>query len=509
MEMEQAFSILNYSFETQDSGDENFDPKGLSDSVYASISAERAKISELYSGLTDYISQAHQSVEQLMIESQLEVKQGIERFSAVNTAKNQFRQRMQKTSLLIGDVKHQSINFFKQHYDKLKDSTLNQSERSIDRILQKKILSKTLDTTTIRQFVDESYLINPELKDLPRVYFRLFALDPIQDKRFFVAHKSRWQHFESFSNAEGFRESQKMLVIGDRGIGKSSILNVAQMDIKSERLIRMNNDVHKNPVDNLARILSCNSSVSSILLNLQKQSTTIIIDNIDQWLSKNNIRQFEDFLDIIKQSPHKTHWILSITKSNLDSFDKAFKIRSLFNKLIDLNETNLDNSREIILGRHRLSGLNINFPKTFISDLVMKVGFSTEDEMFFRVLFERSGGHLRHLIYLWLLSLESSDGKSIKLSLGRGLDRGLPMIHEFSNLQKYILAELYGYHQLSINQLSRTLGVSYSIVDNETQYLEHCGLIQSKGVDRSMLELPSHLIHLIGKELKVEGILND
>lgn len=83
------------------------------------------------------------------------------------------------------------------------------------------------------------------------------------------------------------------------------------------------------------------------------------------------------------------------------------------------------------------------------------------------------------------------------------------MIHEFSTLQKYILAELYSYHQSSVHQLSLNLGVSYSIVDNETQYLEHCGLIQAKGVDRSIVELPNHLVHLIGKELKNEGILND
>ncbi|MCJ8275796.1 MAG: hypothetical protein MJK18_03065, partial [Bdellovibrionales bacterium] len=334
------------------------------------------------------------------------------------------------------DFRKETVNKVKSSYEWFKNSTLNQTERPIDRTLAKKMLSKTLDTTTIRQYVDESYKINLDFKNLPRVYFRLFALDAIQDKRFFVAHRSRWKHFEPFSDTNVFRESQKMLVIGDRGMGKSSLLNVAQMDIKTDRLIRMNDDVHKDPIGNLSRILSCKSSVSAIHKNLQKQSSTIIIDNIDHWLTKTNVAQFEDFLDIIKQSPHNCHWILSISKSNLDSFDKAFKMRSIFNKLIDLNETDLENSREIILGRHRLSGLDIEYPKTFVSDLAMRVGFSTEDEMCFRVLFERSGGHLRHLIYLWLLSLDSADGKSVKLSLSQGVDRGLPMVHDFSTLQK-------------------------------------------------------------------------
>jgi Kef-type K+ transport system membrane component KefB/energy-coupling factor transporter ATP-binding protein EcfA2 len=447
MEMEQAFSILNYSFESQHSSENDIDTKDLAESIHTTITSEKDKISGLHTGLTDYINQAKQSVEKLLEESQFEVKQGVERFSAVSTAKNQFRQKVYKATSSLSELKKQTYKNIRQLYDRFKNSNLNQTERHIDKVLQKKMLSKTLDTTTIRQFVDESYQIDLDFKNLPRVYFRLFGLDPIQDKRFFVAHQSKWQHFEPFSDTSGFRESQKMLIIGNRGMGKSSLLNVAQMDIKSERLIRMNDDVHKNPIDNLARTLSCRNTVSSIHSSLQKQSTTILIDNIDHWLSKTNVRQFEDFLDIIKQSPHNSHWILSISKNNLDSFDKAFKLRSIFNKLIDLNETNLENSREIILGRHRLSGLNIEYPRTFVSDLVRKVGFSTEDEMFFRVLFERSGGHLRQLIYLWLLSLESSDGKTVQLSLTNSIDRGLPMVHEFSTLQKYILAELYAFHQ--------------------------------------------------------------
>ena len=137
----------------------------------------------------------------------------------------------------------------------------------------------------------------------------------------------------------------------------------------------------------------------------------------------------------------------------------------------------------------------------------MRLGLSTEDEMFFRVLFERSGGHLRHLIYLWLLSLKKSDGKSIELSMSKTLERGLPMIHEFSSIQKYILSELYSYHHLNLQCLSNDLGVSQSIVDNETQYLEHCGLLTPRGIDRNTFEIPDHLVHLVGFELKKEGIL--
>lgn len=509
MEMEQAFSIITYSLESQIGGETELSQIELKESLLNSIATEKDKIQELHSGLSEYITTANESAEKLLEESQQEVKQGIERFSVVSTAKNQFRQRLYGLVNNVKARKHYLDQKIDGYYQRVKNLALQQSEREIDRALSKKIVAKTLDTTTVRQFINETYKINTEISDLPRVYYRLFSLDPIQDKRFFVAHQKRFRHFEPFGDEKGFTESQKILIIGDRGMGKSSLINVAQMDIKTDRLIRIESEDLNGPVKALAQALGCNVSTSSILNSLRKKTTTVIIDNVDQMLNKKKLQQFENLCDIIKQSPHQAHWILSITKFNLDSLDRAYKIRSLFNKLVDLNEVNLETCKEIILGRHRLSGLRIKYPKTFISDWAMRVGLSTEDEMFFRVLFERSHGHLRHLIYLWILSLKKSDGKSIELSMSKTIERGLPMIHEFSTLQKYLLNELYSYHHLSVQTLSDNLGVSYSIVDNETQYLEHCGLITTRGIDRSTFEIPNHLVQPIGFELKKEGILYD
>ena len=507
LEMEQAFSIINFSLESQLAGESDLNPKELQESLLGSIASEREKIEELYQGLNEYVNSSSDSTGKLLEECQIEVKEGIERFSVVSTAKNQFRQRLYNTVQNVKKTRtsfNDRVNRFK---NKFQNMSLHHNERNIDKALNKKLMSKTLDTTTVRQFINETYQLNTQIKNLPRVYFRLFSLDPIQDKRFFVAHQNHWEHFANFSKEDGFTESQKILIIGDRGIGKSSLINVAQMEIQTERLIRIESIDHKGPLAHLAQVLGCKANVASVVSKLRRNPATVIIDNVDHMVNRHDLTQFEMLFEVIKQSPPKSHWVLSITKYNLDSLDQSFKIRSLFSKLIDLHEVGLDSAREIILGRHRLSGLEIEYPKTFISDFALKVGLSTEDEMYFRILFERSHGHLRHLVFLWLQSLQSSDGKTVELSLSKTVDRGLPMIQEFSFLQKYILNELYNYHHLSVHTMSQNLGVSYSIVDNETQYLEHCGLITPKGIDRSVFEIPNELILPVGVELKKEGIL--
>ena len=259
----------------------------------------------------------------------------------------------------------------------------------------------------------------------------------------------------------------------------------------------------------LARALECKPNSRDILVHLREHPATIIVDDIDQMLDLRNIEHFEVFFEIINQSPHQSHWILSMTKSNLDVIDKTFKARRLFGKIIDLHEVDLDECRDILLGRQRLSGLAIDYPHTFLSDLALKFGLSSNDEMFFRVLHEKSHGHIRHMIFLWLLSLKSCDGKSIDLSLEKVTDRGLPMIQEFSFPQKMILSQLYHFHFRSGRRLSRKLGVPQSIIDNELQYLEYCGLVQSRSVDRTTYEIPKHLVMPVGQELKKGGFVDE
>ena len=54
MEMEQAFSIITYSLESQIGGeDSEVDPDEMTESLQSSISAEKEKIQELYDGLID------------------------------------------------------------------------------------------------------------------------------------------------------------------------------------------------------------------------------------------------------------------------------------------------------------------------------------------------------------------------------------------------------------------------------------------------------------------------
>ena len=505
LEVEQTFSIINCTIESED--DEEHRSKNAEESILKAIDSERDKISELHRGFTNYVTQVNSSVKKLLKECQTEVGRGTENFSMATAAKNQFRQKLHNIVHTIQKTKQSLDKEIDDSYQKIKNSIIHQSEREIDKIISGKIISKTLDTSTIRQFINETHVISQNLNQLPRVYFRLFNLDPIQDKRFFVAYQKHLNYLKALSKEENLHESQKVLIIGDRGMGKSSLINIAQMDIKTGRLIRIEADDNETPVKTMARTLNCNTNTISILQAMKKTSTTIIMDNADQLLNKRHLKDFEKLFDLICQSPQQVHWILSITKCNLETLDLAYGLRNLFSKIIDLDKLDFKSGMEIIFGRHRLSGLAIEYPKTFINNLALKLGLSTEDKMFFRVLFERSHGYVRHLIHLWLLSLISADSHSIKLSIERTTDWGMPMIHDFSNFQKHLLAQLYSHHHLNIQTLGNNLGTSPSVVNNDIRYMEQCGLVQSWSVDRTHFKIPNHLTTPVGQELKKEGII--
>jgi len=506
MEMEQAFSILTYAFGTQGDEETETSEKESVQSILATIETEKEKILELHTGLSSYIEMANESATQLIKESEAEVKSGIERFSVVSTAKNRFRNQVQSLSSRYRERKLKIQNSWRKVYRTIKNSTRFLKERDIDVILKRKITSQTLDTTTIRRFIDETYSIPTDIQNLPRVYFRLYSLDPIQDKRFFVAHREILRSLHQQTKAP---TSSKMLILGSRGMGKSSLLNIAQMDIRSKRLIRIEDDPQRPPIDVLAEQLSAPRKFTGLLRNLREHPTTIIIDNIDHWLQHGSVEKFIEFLQVVKESPSNCNWIFSMTKCNFSNFESAFKVRSIFNKLIDLNAAGEDITKEMILSRHRLSGMGIQFPQNFAGDIALKLGFSDPGELFFKVLHDRAQGHLRHTIFLWLASLKKAQEKKVSISFDKGIDRGLPFLSELSETQKFILAQVYRYHRRSINDISKMLGTNASIVTNDAQYLEAAGLITSRGIERNFLELETNLVHLVGRELKRQGLIHE
>ena len=511
MEMEQLFSVINCFLEAEDN--EKQRSKSVENSILKTMDAERERILELHEGFGNYILQVNSSVKRLLKDCQKEVGRGTEHFSITTAGRSHLHQKFRKLIHLLEDKKQQITNSFDKFYKKLKDLAFQNNQREIDKLISKKVLSKTLDTKTIRQFIRETYTISfqlnqsPHLHQLPRVYFRLFNLDPVQDKRFFIAYQDHWNYLKTLSNEENSDESQKILILGDRGMGKSSLINVSQMDIKTGTLIRIDSEDNITPIKTLARTLNCNTDKVSLLQALKKTNATIIMDNADQMVNKKCLEDFEKLFELICHSPKETHWILSITKCNMENLDKAYGIQSLFSKIIDLNRLDFKSGKDIVFSRHRLSGLKIYYPKTFLSSWILKLGLSVEDEMFFRVLFERSKGSIRHLIYLWLMSLESASPNSIKLSIERTTPWGMPVFETFTTLQKYILGQFYSYHSMGIESLGNNLGTTPSTIINELRYMEECGLVKRLGPDRTVFKIPNHLVTPVGEELKKEGIL--
>ena len=77
--------------------------------------------------------------------------------------------------------------------------------------------------------------------DLPRLYQRLFSLDPLQDRRFMSAHK---EIIEKLIGHYGDIEmgGRRILITGESGMGKTSLLNVCQMDFINANILRIDLD---------------------------------------------------------------------------------------------------------------------------------------------------------------------------------------------------------------------------------------------------------------------------
>jgi len=509
-EAEQAFSILSYTFQSR-VGETTFSNEEYQEAIQSSlgtITNEKEKILNLLDDFLSYVEEAQKSTHDLALQSRESVQKGIDRISAVNHARQKIRMRTNYLRNGFLEQKNNIENRISSFYQQLKLGSQHLQERDLDINLKAKIKSKTLDATTIRRFIDETYRLNFESIQLPRVYQRLFSLDPILDRRFFIAHKGVWEHMEIFSRATVATGRQKILIVGDRGMGKTSLLNIAQLEIRCEKLLRIDTPPERSPISILARLLDAPNSKGGIMRKLRRQSTAIVIDNIDHWVNKLHLDEFHEFLQVVKDSPHNCHWLFSMTKDNFFRYEKAFGLKSTFSKILDLNSCTESVSKEVLRSRHRLSGLNADYPSTLISDYLDRLQLSEPGGLFIKSLHGRSKGNLRHLIYLWLKALGPSDGKSLPLNFDHSLSKGLPFFSEFSSFQKIMLAEIYKNHKINFKKLSQHLGATVPSITNEARYLGQAGLLLETPLGHAQAELDPTLTYLVGQGLRKEGILN-
>lgn len=254
---------------------------------------------------------------------------------------------------------------------------------------------------------------------LPYVYQRLFSIEPLTDNRFLFEEKKvskiMQQKMDEWSEAKAI----SMLLTGERGSGKTTIINYLQSEVlKNHKVYRIELKHAIFKPEDLIQILKetfAEIDVDSMeaLENKIAQRTAkeiFIFENIHKLFIRtiNGFDAIERFLLFLTRTQKNIFWIVTCARYGYEYLDKVINISKYFNSVLIPENKDEKDIREIILKRHRMSGYNLIFEEPIELTRSKKFKLATEnekqkiiDDYFFKKLAGLSAGNIRVAIFFW------------------------------------------------------------------------------------------------------------
>lgn len=271
-------------------------------------------------------------------------------------------------------------------------------------------------------------------KQLPFIYRMLYNPDPLQnDFTFYVKRDEEYNKLVSSFNAWMEGNSASVLVAGSAGSGSTTLLNYFIHENLGElHLNRINVHQTVSSLDQLVDILKVafNYSKAKTLEELAENVNSCgfkrlcLVEQLQNYFLR-EVGGFEvlgwlrDFMDLTKEN---VFWLCTITDMSLTYLDKTTSLSDYFTKKVVLSGFTLQQLRDFLLTRHRVSGYDIEFywpSKTSSKKVLKKEGKERHSYLmgeFVGLIHRQSEGNLHFALLHWILSIKEVNGNTMVIS---------------------------------------------------------------------------------------------
>lgn len=329
-----------------------------------------------------------------------------------------------------------------------------------------------------RALMDLLFTTRNKIEKLPFVYQRLYRFEALADN---VLFGGRDREVEIIKNNYTLWKSDNFantVVIGEKGSGRTSLLNLAAKSIGiTNPLFRIN--INKN-IDQESELLSlitdnfkldnC-STIEELVPQINKLEAGVIciVEDLHFLFLRtiDGIDLVEKFLLLISQTQSKVFWIVSIGSYSWSFLDRVISIDRYFHHLIFLSQLEEEQIREIILKRHRISGYGLEFlpDDSLANDRKYKKIHDFEaqqaflDKAFFKELHQITQGNISVAFLLWQLSVE--EFKKDKVLIRSNLILETSFLNDLPEDELFMLEALLEHEILTIEE--------HSVIFRETE----------------------------------------
>ncbi len=265
-----------------------------------------------------------------------------------------------------------------------------------------------------RPFLPGEFTADLSAKDLPTIYRHLFRFEAVQDPRFLIG---REQELAAIAEARSLWEAGRpvaVIVIGQRGSGKTSLLNCAlKRNLGDLELIRDEFSQRVTTEHELRGFLASSFAVrepESLEQFLKEKRRVVMLEEGERTFLRRvgGYEAVRALQRLIAATCSGTLWILAINQVAFQFLNAAVQLGSTFSHRIGAGSVEQDNLKQAMMVRHNLSGLRLQFrppvtPLIWFDRVRYGIQGQTDpQQLFFDALTRESAGIYRSAFEMWL-----------------------------------------------------------------------------------------------------------
>jgi hypothetical protein len=268
--------------------------------------------------------------------------------------------------------------------------------------------------------------VRKQHRDLPAIYQRLFRIEPVEDPRFLVGRSPETQAIMQARKLWQEGRSVSVLISGQRGSGKTSLLNCIAAELGNVDVIRGQFHDRLTTVDGLHAFLADLLGLDTpeaLLETLQEKPRILIIEELERTFLRviGGYEAIRALQALIAATCHSTLWILAINQVAYKHLNRVTGLSQRFTHRIQTASANRENLENAIMVRHNLSGLRLRFsarheaPSRWRALQQRLTGAQPPQEQFFEALARQSAGVYRTALEMWQAHVETVEAGVVYL----------------------------------------------------------------------------------------------
>lgn len=373
--------------------------------------------------------------------------------------------------------------------------------------MRRRVAASGFDASEIQDYLGR--LGTP--KDVPADYANLFSLTPVHEHRLFVAYEAYLRSIVSAERAWLAGGPGSALVIGAHGSGRTSLLNLCELETSAPRLLRPDPLEWRRDVGLVAALaidLGTAPNQAAVLAGLAETPTTVMIDDLEQWFYPDisGIERLEEFLELVVASRGSAFWLVTAEESASSVLSESMGLEQAFAQVVRLEPLSGGELREAVERRHSLSGRRLEFSTATLSRLATRLRRVDEQAIYFDLLAHISEGNLSraYVAYLSSLSMESSGAIHPRIHLT--LRIALPFLRAIPAEVVAALVHLCRFGPMSTKELSKLLHAVPSLTSRHLTFLQASGLVEPLPAYPGVMRVPVAVRPIVLQGLRELGV---